>query len=78
MPIYEYRCEDCGEVTEGLRSMSSADEPIACEHCGSQKTQRVQSVFAASVAEGGGGSDPGPGACPGGMCSMPGGGCPFG
>ena len=33
MPIYEYRCEDCGQVKEHLQKLS--DAPIAeCPACG--------------------------------------------
>lgn len=45
MPVYEYQCQKCSRVTEAIRRMSQADEPIACEHCGHKKTQRVHSVF---------------------------------
>jgi putative FmdB family regulatory protein len=32
MPLYEYKCEACGEVTEVLQKFS--DEPLAkCPHC---------------------------------------------
>ncbi len=48
MPMYEYECEGCGKVTEALRPMRDADEPIACEHCGKKRTQRIHSVFAAA------------------------------
>ncbi|MFG0249984.1 MAG: zinc ribbon domain-containing protein [Phycisphaeraceae bacterium JB051] len=73
MPIYEYKCQKCGHVTEQLRSMSAADDATACEECQSKETQRVQSVFAANS---GGPSVPdccpaGPmtgGGCCGGMC----------
>lgn len=51
MPIYEYECEDCGHVTEALRRMGEADQPVACESCNSQNTHRQHSVFA---AQGGG------------------------
>lgn len=46
MPVYEYMCEKCKKVTESLRRMSDADEAITCEHCGCDKTNRTQSVFA--------------------------------
>jgi len=74
MPLYEYRCDDCQGITEALRTMSSADKPIACEHCGSAKTRRVQSVFAACGSQTGaesGQQAPG-GCCP---CGKPGGAC---
>jgi len=48
MPVYEYRCQDCGELTESIRAMREADEPIACSHCGLSRTARVQSVFTAA------------------------------
>jgi putative FmdB family regulatory protein len=67
MPIYEYRCHDCGHLTEQLRSMSAADEPVVCEECESKDTARVQSVFSASA-----GSTV-PDCCPAGP--MTGGGC---
>ena len=51
MPVYEYECEKCGQVTEALRKMSEADATIACEKCGSEKTHRNHSVFAAGPGE---------------------------
>ncbi len=43
MPIYEYRCSDCGRVTSVfLRSVNSRVEP-RCEHCNSRKLKRVMS-----------------------------------
>ncbi len=54
MPVYEYVCAKCGKTSELLRKMSEADAPAKCEHCGSTKTKRAQSVFSASAATGGG------------------------
>ncbi len=72
MPIYEYRCEKCHELTEVIRSMAAADEPMACEACGHDQTARVHSVFSA----GSGQPDPMPmGGC--GSCGDPGATCPF-
>jgi len=72
MPMYEYRCDDCQGVTELLRSMSTADDAAACETCGSTKTRRVQSVFAAcgsgAPAAGGAGHAHSGGCCP---CGKP-------
>jgi putative FmdB family regulatory protein len=47
MPLYEYYCADCHTKFEALRSMSQADESIACRHCDSLHTSRVVSLFAA-------------------------------
>lgn len=57
MPIYEYRCLDCGEVFSHLflTSMQTNGQQI-CSTCGSGQTQRLMSSFAI-----GGRADPGPG-----------------
>ncbi len=43
MPIYEYRCGECGRVSEYL--LLSRDEPITpvCKRCGSRSMARVLS-----------------------------------
>ena len=46
MPLYEYYCADCHTKFEALRSMSQADESIACRHCDGSDTSRVLSLFA--------------------------------
>ena len=54
MPLYEYYCPDCEIVFDALRSMSEADEPIACPQCTGMEARRVLSRFAAfSKGEGG-------------------------
>ena len=41
MPIYEYRCDECGEQFERLvRSLSSAGK-IECPRCGSHKVEKA-------------------------------------
>lgn len=71
MPIYEYRCEKCGHVTEALRSMAAADKPQACDGCGSSKTMRIHSVFSAGASSCGDVSLPiASGGC-GGCCGQP-------
>ena len=46
MPIYEYRCLGCGEVsTFFTRSISAVLEPV-CGHCQSRDMQRRMSSFA--------------------------------
>lgn len=73
MPIYEYKCEPCGRVTEALRSMAAADEPLTCEHCGSAKTGRMHSVFSAGTSSSGDMPLPiaGAGGGCGGCCGQP-------
>jgi putative FmdB family regulatory protein len=57
MPIYEYRCEECGKrSTSLLPSYSSPDPP--CPHCGKPALRRLVSTFATvSSGEGGGGDE---------------------
>jgi len=57
MPIYEYRCEECGKrSTSLLPSYSTADPP--CPHCGKPALRRLVSTFATvSSGEGDGGDD---------------------
>ena len=43
MPIYEYRCDDCGRVTSiFLRSVNSKVD-ARCEHCDSRNLSRLMS-----------------------------------
>lgn len=44
MPIYEYRCEDCGKVTEVFQKGLKQEEPIVCSYCGSTKLTRLFST----------------------------------
>ncbi|HEX5960241.1 MAG TPA: zinc ribbon domain-containing protein [Rhodanobacteraceae bacterium] len=41
MPIYVFRCDDCGEKFERLQKLSDPD-PDTCPHCGKRDTVRRQ------------------------------------
>ena len=41
MPIYEYRCPDCGYEFESIRPVSRADDPIDCKACGKPATRQI-------------------------------------
>ena len=47
MPMYEYRCRECGERFEMLRRMSDADLDLVCPECRSEEVERMLSRFAA-------------------------------
>jgi putative FmdB family regulatory protein len=49
MPIYEYRCEDCGKTTDILFLKSSKKESIICKYCGSKKLKKLISKPAAVI-----------------------------
>jgi putative FmdB family regulatory protein len=52
MPIYEYRCEDCGHELEAIQKMS--DEPLTeCPECGKPALKKM--VSAAGFRPSGGG-----------------------
>ncbi len=59
MPIYEYRCAQCGKKFEKLRGMRDSDEGVECPECRSSKVDRQFSGFATS-----GGGSPSPGCSP--------------
>jgi len=46
MPIYEYRCDACGERFEKLRRMQDSDQGVACPRCASEEIERLLSSFA--------------------------------
>jgi putative FmdB family regulatory protein len=50
MPIFEYKCSDCGKITEVLVKGSRSPKP-ACEHCGSKNTKKQFSTFSAQVKQ---------------------------
>ncbi|MFB0518065.1 MAG: zinc ribbon domain-containing protein [Acidobacteriota bacterium] len=43
MPIYEYRCRDCGKVSELLVGVTGSRQP-KCSHCGSERMEKILSV----------------------------------
>lgn len=45
MPIYEYRCEACGEGFEVFVRSSSRQPAPTCPKCGSQTVRRAMSRF---------------------------------
>src|SRR5437588_12832359 len=58
MPIYEYRCEECGKRSSSLLSSYSSPDP-ACPHCGQHSLRRLVPTFRAfssgdSESDGGG------------------------
>lgn len=44
MPIYQYRCRCCHEVTEAIRPVEERLHEPACEHCGKDTYQIVAPV----------------------------------
>ena len=70
MPIYEYRCEDCGTKFEKLVRRSAEASETECPKCGQMYLKPESSTFAAN-ANGAPKSADMP-SCPSGQCSNPG------
>lgn len=47
MALYEYKCGDCGEVSEYL--VFSDSDKVSCRKCGSRKLEKLLSSFSVSV-----------------------------
>lgn len=41
MPLYEYRCSSCGEVTTVLRAATDSQAAVTCEICGERAARIV-------------------------------------
>jgi putative FmdB family regulatory protein len=67
MPIYEYRCRECGHVTSFLEK-AGARKSHACEKCGSGATEKLLSTFAAKTSSASDSGNPG---CVTGTCPLP-------
>ena len=51
MPIYEYRCAECGKKSTYLILRRNSDESLKCTHCGSSKLVRLMSRFGTVKSE---------------------------
>ncbi|MGB7762927.1 MAG: zinc ribbon domain-containing protein [Bryobacteraceae bacterium] len=74
MPIYEYKCQDCGTRFEKLVRGSGRPE-LECPSCGQKRLEQQLSTFAAHSASSSRASEapacPSGGPCPNpGMCGM--------
>jgi putative FmdB family regulatory protein len=72
MPIFEYRCDDCGSQFEKLVRRTS--DGVLCPSCSSEHLTQQLSTFAAHAngAPGAGKQAQSMPSCPGGMCQTPG------
>lgn len=68
MPIYEFRCGNCGKRIEKLCSVGESGQNLQCPHCGKPGLDRVMSSFSAAGLDGGR-SSTSCGSCRSGNCS---------
>lgn len=76
MPVFDYRCSDCGTTYDIYHKVKEISEDVVCPHCGSVKHKKLMSAASVSI---GGKSDSssfqGPscesgGGCCGGACGL--------
>ena len=79
MPIYEYKCEKCGNKHEFLQRSINSEEEVTCPNCNSADNKKLFSSFSASVSNASGFSSscsdgscgiPAQGSCSTGMCGL--------
>ncbi len=50
MPLYEYKCEECGHRFESVRHMSESDARLRCPKCGRETARKQISTFFSPAA----------------------------
>ncbi len=50
MPLYEYRCQACGDTFETLRGSHDKDADVECPQCGEKQAEKL--ISTCSVAKG--------------------------
>jgi putative FmdB family regulatory protein len=71
MPIYDYKCNDCGTAYDIYHKVREVTEDVVCPSCGSAKRTRL--ISAPTFSMGGKRADVpscNDGSCCGGSCSM--------
>jgi putative FmdB family regulatory protein len=51
MPIYEFKCQDCGRLTSVFIRSVGAPIEATCQHCGNRRLERAVSRFAYHKSE---------------------------
>jgi len=51
MPLYEYRCQACGDTFETIRGLNDKDADVACPTCGEKKAEKLMSACCAAKGE---------------------------
>lgn len=41
MPLYEYKCEGCGQIVDAIVSVENRDDEAYCHICGNGKLKRT-------------------------------------
>ncbi len=51
MPIYEFKCRDCGRLNSVFVKTMSSEVQVECRHCGGRNVERAVSRFAYHKSE---------------------------
>jgi putative FmdB family regulatory protein len=73
MPIYDYRCDECGATYDIFHKVREVVEDVVCPSCNSPKHTRL--IGAPSIQMNGmttksSGESPAPSCCAGGACGL--------
>ncbi|OGN98459.1 MAG: hypothetical protein A2Y58_04940 [Chloroflexi bacterium RBG_13_51_52] len=52
MPIYAYRCRECGEKFESFRGIYDNDAEVVCPKCGKKNPIRILSPVYGNISGG--------------------------
>jgi putative FmdB family regulatory protein len=44
LPIYEYRCADCGGISEIWHGVGTRSDSLQCKHCGGRRVEKILSA----------------------------------
>lgn len=77
MPIYSYRCRDCGEVFDLLEGLSGDQVRRRCPRCSGRALTKIHAAFNVGPAEKSGRPGTACPTCPSGPAGCAGGSCPF-
>jgi len=48
MPIYEYRCTNCGHIFDAFQRVGADGSDLSCPVCAAPKPEKILSAFASS------------------------------
>ncbi|UCD85780.1 MAG: zinc ribbon domain-containing protein [Deltaproteobacteria bacterium] len=49
MPMYEFECQECGEIFEELLGINESTDGLKCPKCQAKNPRKVLSVFSSAT-----------------------------
>lgn len=75
MPVFDYKCQDCGKTYDVYHKVREVAEDVLCPSCGSANHKRLMSAPAVSIAGSSSGESSSSLSDAGGSCCCGGGSC---